>query len=74
MGFFRQQKEKWKRARLIAYYSYASIPETGKKVSMHKFLPIDDEENEVKDWQKEALREARKIAVQEAKQKKLKNG
>ena len=74
MGFFRQQKEKWKRARLIAYYSYASIPETGKKVSMNKFLPIDDDENEIQDWQKDMLKDAQKKAVQEAKQKQLKNG
>lgn len=73
-GFFRQDKRDWERARLIAYYAYASIPETGKKVSINKFLPLGDEESEIQDWQKEMLKDAQKLAIQEAKQKKLQNG
>lgn len=43
---------------------------------MQKFMPISGESelNNTQDWQKEALIEAQKLALEEAKQKRLENG
>ena len=53
--------------------TYLSIPEKGKKKTINEWWSLDDKKG-VKDWQKEALRQAQKEAVEQAKQKKLNNG
>ena len=53
---------------------YLSIPEKGNKKTIEQFWSLDEKTSIHSDWQKEALREAQKLAVQEAKQKKLENG
>lgn len=72
-GFIRQQKEQLRHTQTIAYMIYLGIPEKGKKKSLNQFWNIDGVDS-VQDWQKELLKDAQKKAVEEAKQKKLKNG
>lgn len=70
----RQQKVKWEHTRTIAYMTYLSIPEKNKKKTIDQWWSLDESKSIHQDWQKEALREAQKLAVEEAKQKKLQNG
>lgn len=70
-GFLRQQKEKTSHTRTIAYMIYLSISEKGNKKTIDQFWSLDEKNNIHSDWQKEALRNAQKLAVEEAKQKKL---
>lgn len=72
-GYLREQKENWRHTQMISYMTYLSIPEKGKKKTINEWWSLDDKKG-VKDWQKEALRQAQKLAVEEAKQKKLNNG
>lgn len=72
-GYIRQQKENWNHTRTIAYMTYLSIPEKGKKKTIDQWWSLDAKKS-VENWQKKALKEAQKLAVQEAKQKKLTNG
>lgn len=73
-GYLRQQKENWNHTRTIAYMTYLSIPEgKSKKKTIDQWWSLDGKKS-VENWQKEALKQAQKDAVQEAKQKKLENG
>ena len=69
----RQQKEKWNHTRTIAYMTYLSIPEKGKKKTIDQWWSLDAKKS-IENWQKEALKQAQIDAVNEAKQKKLVNG
>lgn len=69
----RQQKENWNHTRTIAYMTYLSIPEKGKKKSIDEWWSLDAKKS-IESWQKEALKKAQKEAIEEAKQKKLSNG
>ena len=73
-GFLRQQKHQVSQTRTIAYMIYLSIPEKGNKKTIEQFWSLDEKTSIHSDWQKEALREAQKLAVQEAKQNRLENG
>ena len=73
-GFIRQQKEQMNHTRTIAYMIYLSIPEgKKKKLTIDQWWSLESKKG-VKDWQKKMLLDAQKLAVEEAKQKKIKNG
>lgn len=70
-GYFREKKNEdirhAKHTRLIAYYTLVSTGSIDmRKMSIEKFMPIDEGEKErliIHDWQKEALMKAVNEAV-----------
>lgn len=57
--------------RMIAYYSLvATAAIDSKKMSIEKFMPLSGEKTSGNDYQREAVREAQRLAIEEAKKKK----
>ena len=63
MGYQRQQKEEWKRARMVSYYALVATGAVDtRKMSIEKFMPLDDTKEKAK--VSNAGLEALKIAQQ----------
>ena len=49
MGYQRQQKEEWKRARMVSYYALVATGAVDtRKVSIEKFMPLDEPQKKTK--------------------------
>lgn len=65
-GYFRKEKEEWKKARIISYYSLVATGAIDtKKMSIEKFMPLDSNS-------KPRMSDAMKNAYQIAQDKYLK--
>lgn len=68
LGYFRKEKEEWKKARIISYYSLVATGAIDtKKMSIEKFMPLDDSNSKprMSDAMKEALENAQNQYLKE---------
>lgn len=69
-GYRREQKNKWHHSRLIAYYSLVATGAIDtKKMSMEKFMPLEEKTNVSNNEQKELLKQMMQEALTQAKEK-----
>jgi hypothetical protein len=68
-GYENRQLKDWERARLIAYYGYAGIPEKASKKSIFGFLPLSSDANRTNKRTKEQDKELRQFFVDKQKRK-----
>ncbi len=67
-GYRRQQKEKWYHTRLVSYYSLVATGAIDtKKISIDKFMPLENKGNNFNDIQRELIKEQQRLAIEEAK-------
>ena len=68
IGYIRQEKEEWKRTRMVSYYSLvASGAIDTRKMSIEQFMPLDgkSKSSRMTDSGRNALKEARRIYLEQ---------
>lgn len=69
-GYLREFKNRQYTTRTIAYYSLVATGAIDtKKMSMEKFMPLEESKNSLGDEQKEVLKHFMNIAIKESKEK-----